>query len=226
LLHVGNDLVDLADPESQPERPHRRFDQRVFTPVERNEIARDMDSNRARWTYWALKEAAYKAVKKCDSRVRFSPIQYACDAAVRSSATVHFQNHLLRAAVIESAQWVCTVALLITRVPEDGTIDPSVRIEAVTEDEYRLQFAGNNQPIVYAAVQPLQGIAMDPSVQVRQLGKRIIGKVTGIDPHHITYVKRGRMPELRVNGGQFSGDISLSHHGHFVAFSCAFPAPE
>ena len=36
---VGNDIVDLRDPESQADGLHPRFDARVFTAPERDAIA-------------------------------------------------------------------------------------------------------------------------------------------------------------------------------------------
>jgi phosphopantetheinyl transferase (holo-ACP synthase) len=57
-LLVGNDVVDLRDPENQPEAIHPRFDDRVFTWAERARILAAGSPHRMRWVLWAAKESA------------------------------------------------------------------------------------------------------------------------------------------------------------------------
>ena len=56
---IGNDVVDLRDPDADPWRLHARFDERVFHPSERALIAASPQPGRTRWVLWALKESAY-----------------------------------------------------------------------------------------------------------------------------------------------------------------------
>ncbi|MGY8738305.1 MAG: 4'-phosphopantetheinyl transferase family protein, partial [bacterium] len=70
---LGNDVVDLEDPETRPETFRPRFDERVFDPTERRAIARDQNEHGRRWTHWAAKEAAYKLARQVDSKFVFSP---------------------------------------------------------------------------------------------------------------------------------------------------------
>ena len=55
---VGNDVVDLRDPESAAETLHPRFDKRVFSVREREAMAESRDAARLRWKFWAAKESA------------------------------------------------------------------------------------------------------------------------------------------------------------------------
>lgn len=59
---VGNDVVDLRDPDNRGKSGDDRFLARVFTAEERALIAGAAAPDRLLWSLWAAKEAAYKAV--------------------------------------------------------------------------------------------------------------------------------------------------------------------
>ena len=73
---VGNDIVDLRDPQSRSESLHPRFDTRVFSERERRIIGEAADSERVRWKLWAAKEAAYKLMRKMamDKNMRIADV--------------------------------------------------------------------------------------------------------------------------------------------------------
>ena len=48
-MYVGNDVVDLTDPETSDGATHPRFAQRVLTPVEIATLADATDPNRRLW---------------------------------------------------------------------------------------------------------------------------------------------------------------------------------
>lgn len=70
---VGNDVVDLGDPEALAGASHPRFDQRVFGDGERDVMVRSARPTRLRWMLWAAKEAAYKALRQQDRSLTFHP---------------------------------------------------------------------------------------------------------------------------------------------------------
>ncbi len=76
---LGNDVVDLCDRDSHPTTLHPRFDERVFTDGERAALAASDSIGRERWRIWAAKEAAYKAARKLDARICFSPRRFVVD---------------------------------------------------------------------------------------------------------------------------------------------------
>ena len=47
---VGNDVVDLRDPDADPATLSARFDLRVFGPDERDRLAASRHPVRLRWT--------------------------------------------------------------------------------------------------------------------------------------------------------------------------------
>jgi phosphopantetheinyl transferase (holo-ACP synthase) len=87
-LPVGNDVVDLGDPENQPEAIHPRWDSRVFTPQELDTLAAAPSLHRTRWMLWAAKESAFKAAMKMDPGLAFFPRAFAVELLDDASARV------------------------------------------------------------------------------------------------------------------------------------------
>ena len=73
---IGNDVVDLRDPETQAGSLHPRFDARVMTASERAWLAGRPTPERDRWMLWAAKEAAYKAMRRMNPTIAFSPVRF------------------------------------------------------------------------------------------------------------------------------------------------------
>ncbi len=65
-MSIGNDVVDLSDPETRQQGLHPRFDERVFDPRERALLGDSDSPHVLRWAFWAAKESAYKALKRLD----------------------------------------------------------------------------------------------------------------------------------------------------------------
>jgi phosphopantetheinyl transferase (holo-ACP synthase) len=62
--HLGNDVVDLADPRHTGKAGDDRFLRRVFSDKERAAIRESPNPDRALWIAWAGKEAAFKTLSK------------------------------------------------------------------------------------------------------------------------------------------------------------------
>ncbi|MCJ7628495.1 MAG: 4'-phosphopantetheinyl transferase superfamily protein, partial [Longimicrobiales bacterium] len=62
--HLGNDIVDLADPRHAGKARDERFLQRVFSDEEQADIRSSQNPDRALWLRWAGKEAAFKSISK------------------------------------------------------------------------------------------------------------------------------------------------------------------
>jgi hypothetical protein len=84
VIPVGNDVVDLADPESRVDALHPRWVERVFAPSEIDALEA-CRSPRARlrlhWALWAAKESAFKAQRRGDPGAVFSPRALSVDLA-------------------------------------------------------------------------------------------------------------------------------------------------
>ncbi|MBW1685364.1 MAG: 4-phosphopantetheinyl transferase family protein [Deltaproteobacteria bacterium] len=187
---VGNDVVDLADPEVRSGPAHPRFDARVFAPVEREALRTSGEPNRLRWMLWAAKEAAYKLLKKCDPKLAFSPARFV--VALDGS---------LRGEVVHAKRTLCV----------------SLRTEADA-----LHAVATNDAHYAARVVSAVGVApepLDPSTAVRALAVRTLAERLGLPSTAFRLGRRARIPTLEVAGLAAPLDLSLSHHGRFVAFA-------
>ena len=61
---IGNDIVDLAEPNVPGKEQDRRFMDRVFTPEERARILDAAAPTLALWKTWSAKETAFKIASK------------------------------------------------------------------------------------------------------------------------------------------------------------------
>ncbi len=78
---IGNDVVDLRENETKMGCLHPRFIMRVFAPEERRRILASVDPRRALWMYWAAKEAGYKLLKKVTPETAFAPAAFRIELA-------------------------------------------------------------------------------------------------------------------------------------------------
>jgi phosphopantetheinyl transferase (holo-ACP synthase) len=197
---VGNDVVDLLDPETRPASCHARFDERVFAPGERDALRASAAPGRLRWLLWAAKEAAYKVAKKQDPRTVLSPRAF----VVRLTGDGH--------GVVE----------------HDGVRSFALRVDPGRAYVHAVATAGcAPHATLVAAVERLPaGSTVCPGAAARRLALATIAARLGAaaDVGELAIVRDGKVPRLvRASGARF-GDLSLSHHGHFVAFACELPA--
>jgi phosphopantetheinyl transferase (holo-ACP synthase) len=188
---LGNDVVDLAHPSVQPGAQHPRFDARVFSERERAQLARADASSR--WTYWAAKEAAYKAAKKRDRAVVWAPARFEVSLDTERSGRVLHAGRELALRVERTPQWV----------------------HALADD------VGTPLAIECGAVGALAGAGDDASARVRALACSELARRLGVAVSALEIVTRERVPALWIDGAPARADLSLSHHGRFVAYACA-----
>jgi phosphopantetheinyl transferase (holo-ACP synthase) len=188
---VGNDVVDLCD-RSVAEGPrHPRFDARVFAPSEHRALRESPEPNPLRWAFWAAKEAAYKVAKKLDDAAVWSPLRF----------VVCFERGLEGA--VEYAD---------RRIP--------VQVE---RDAERVHALASDRPESFArlrsGVARFEGSAAEASAAVRALAREQLAPLLGVPADQLEIASRGRIPVLRMAGRDAPYDLSLSHHGRFVAFA-------
>jgi phosphopantetheinyl transferase (holo-ACP synthase) len=192
---LGDDVVDLGDPEAGPGAQHPRFDARVFSPRERAALAASPAPHRLRWALWAAKEAAYKLARKLDPGARFSPRRYAVGLDARRPVRVAWPGGAARVEVRQAGDAVHATA---TEIGSDAA--------RVVRGVARLE-AGD-----------------DPSRAARELAVRRVAERLGIATEGLRVERRGRIPRLCLpDGGAL--DLSLSHHGRLVAFACELDRP-
>lgn len=200
---VGNDVVDLRDPESAPETLHPRFDTRVFSEVEREAIAGSSDSARLRWKLWAAKEAAYKLAKKTSPTTIFAPAKFEVALSDANTGCVRHGAAQYRVAFTENEGALHAVA---TRADADkGEVLAGWRQLAIGEIE--------------------SGDPEAPSRAVREMLCERLAARLGVNADELEVRRRGRIPFLWLRGKPAPVDLSLSHHGGWLAFACELVGP-
>lgn len=218
-MPVGNDVVDLSDPETAPSAPHRRFAERVCTAEELIALARSPDPNRLLWTYWAAKESAFKAMRKIAPAAPFSPRGFAVelhperDGAVRHGA-VRAGRFRFEVRFDHQAEHVHAVALVPNRLAESA-LEVVEMISAVHRMS-RAEMAGE--------IAPPGDLPVASAAARRALRDGLAGRLGG-PPERFVVVgrERGMAPSVFRDGFPLGVDVSLSHHGHLVAYAFALP---
>ena len=207
---LGNDVVDLRDPDSDATTLSSRFDRRVFTEAERSDIAQHADSDTHRWRHWAGKEAAYKALRREQPEVVFSPIRFEVDycGGDAGEGRARYRNQ-------PDGLW------------ED---DPTFRLQLLWDEPGALHVvaladAGPATDLVhdFCRVSDLDH-SVDPETpgrSVRRLACLRLAKRLDVHVKDLEIRKRGRIPELWICEAPAPAVLSLSHHGGWVGFACA-----
>ena len=189
-MSVGNDVVDLADPESRLEGLHPRFDERVFGERERAALEASASRQLLHWALWAAKESAYKARKRLDPSVVFSPREFEVElpslppAGGSAAGGVVHRGDLIEIEVRVAGACVHAVA----RGREAAGARVVSAIERTTDERGRA---------------------------VRRLAAATIAASLALEPEQLLVV--GRPPVVMHRGRPIEATVSLSHHGRFVA---------
>ena len=192
---IGDDIVDLHDPDGDPWRLHPRFDGRVFHPSERALIAASTQPGRTRWILWALKESAYKAARKEEPATVFSPARFVVSRQDAASAIVCACGRRFRASISCGPGYVHAVAWQ----------------------------AGDPPAVTRIAVARLATGETSPRTAARRLVLEQLAPALGVTPAALAIHREARIPALWLHGRPSGADLSLSHHGRFVAFACRLP---
>jgi hypothetical protein len=198
-VSVGNDVVDLDDPDARLDSLHPRWDPRVFGAAEREALEASPSRHLLHWALWAAKESAYKARNRLDPETVFSPREFEIELSLLPAGkgpgiAVGRAMHRGHALGIE--------------VHVDGACLHAV---ARSEDE--------DARVLWGAEAALG----DPGAGARRLAATAIGRALGLDPVRVEIVRRPPVAVFRDR--RVEADVSLSHHGRFVAFACALGDP-
>jgi hypothetical protein len=197
-LIVGNDIVDLGDPEAGRESSHPRFDARVFAASELASLAESESKTMMRWILWSAKEAAYKAASRENNEVVFSPVRFVVflDSELRGFVSHEGRRWPVRVALRGN----CVHALVAGEDDADSMLWESQRLTAA---ELR-----------------------DPSQSVRKFAKTTIAKRLGLSASDLQIESTGKVPQLLLAKDGRPQALSLSHHGVYAGFACRVPATQ
>ena len=192
-MSVGNDVVDLADPETRLSGLHPRWGERVFCSAERKALEASRSPHRLHWALWAAKESAYKARKRREPEAVFSPKEFEVELSPLPTAG----------------------GVAVGRVFHRGDVfELELRLEGASVHAVATSEHEAGARLLWE-VERTEG---DPGVAARRLAATAIGSALGLDPADVSVVRRP--PVALHHGRPIDAGVSLSHHGRLVAFAC------
>ncbi|MBN1655785.1 MAG: 4-phosphopantetheinyl transferase family protein [Deltaproteobacteria bacterium] len=226
-MRIGNDVVDLSDPETREGALHRRFDIRVFSSKERALIRSSADAHRARWAFWAAKESAYKLAKKLDSSVIFSPVQFKLTLRRNGSWVVDHQDKPIPVLFAHSRRCVHAIAVSLSSGSYCG---PAIyRSKEIGNGAMRrLVKTPSGEVFMFGRARADSKTKTNPeslSRYARRQAADAIGLLLGISPGEIAIFNRAGIPRARFRDEGLPVDLSLSHHGGYVAYAVCYSIP-
>lgn len=213
-LAVGNDVVDLHDPRTVGKAGDARFLSRVLQDDERAAVAAAPDPEESLWIHWAGKEAAYKLVSKLRGA---PPVFVHRDFVVDGECVEHEGSRYglsltRRGSAIHALS--CFGAPLADALPGMGTLDQpgtpwSGSLEALLS---RLSEREGD---------PVHSLA---SAAVRLGARAALARALDVDEKRLEIVCEPgvtgrRPPRVLLDGAPAPADVSLSHHGDWIAWA-------
>lgn len=226
---VGNDVVDLEDPRTLDKHTDARFLGRVLDTAERARMEAAAYPRTELWAFWAAKEAAYKVV----SKLRGEPPVFAHAAflvewtdvlparwggsvtydAVRIPVVVQRQDSILHAVATAGAD---VAAPILGAEPLAGPPGGwGEELEALLP-RFTPREADAVHSLASAAVRLRARAALAVALSVEESSLEIV-----CDPG----VTGRRPPRVLRNGLPAPADVSLSHHGAWIAWAVLLQNP-
>lgn len=220
---LGNDVVDLRDPDARPESFRGGFDERVFSEEERYVIGRDAQPLARRWAHWAAKEAAYKLARQIDSTFVFSPrrlVANYADSTLVTDVDTRRGDEGNRAACVRERRGT----LELPPMGRQGIPKLELRSYETTERVHVIAvLAGSIWSRVTTAVEMLGEKTKDPSVAVRSMAVRDLSRSLGVVADRLWIGREDRIPIVELDGSRTPIRLSLSHHGRWISYAARIP---
>ncbi|MBU1194480.1 MAG: 4'-phosphopantetheinyl transferase superfamily protein [Proteobacteria bacterium] len=208
MLHVGNDIVDLCTKGTIGRSKDLRFVDRILTDIEKKHVLGCQKSpDTLLWAFWAAKETAYKAMNKSFPDISSAPRRYA----------VTLDNPSLKSRMfgcVKTPAGVVAISIFIqkTHVHCIGTTGNFTALSRVIFGAEKMDTKAQTQ------------LCEQQSMQVRRFAKQKIAHCLNLDTCNMDILRSGHKkdpgpPVIRFNNQESFMDISLSHHGRYVAFA-------
>jgi phosphopantetheinyl transferase (holo-ACP synthase) len=218
LILIGNDIVDLTDPQNMGKSRDTRFINRVFGPCEQDLISRAENQDAILWALWAGKETAYKLVKKHHPSANSIPRSYkvSLDCAEGSHVFSCRSNDL--SGFVDTPYGRIEIKVFITSdyVHCIGAMAGLDEMDCIVWDVDRIR-------------PDLQASPAYQSAFVRKALRERLSIFCDESPDDIE-IRREKTchglgpPFVCINGRQAAVDVSLSHDGCLAAYAFAATA--
>ena len=116
MTSIGNDIVDLNHSDADFNKIHPRFLKKILNKEESSYIESNskgiyLPLNSVYWTYWAAKEAAYKALKRVLPNLSFSYKNFFFNYKLKK---VLYKNYDLPCLINQQQNYVHVIAFLLS----------------------------------------------------------------------------------------------------------------
>jgi hypothetical protein len=184
---LGNDVIDLDDPDTRQAHRHPRARARVCTDAERAALECAADPRELYWSLFAAKEAAYKALVKLGEQ---PGLGYRRLEVSLELDRVSFGAHRLGLRVVRGAGWVHALA-----APVDARVASVVERADAGSDAARA-----------ALIRLASRLLGVPPAELEVEREPLEASWDGFAP-----------PRLLRRGVALPVNVSLAHQGRFVA---------
>jgi len=211
---VGNDVVDLDDPRTRGKEGDERFVTRILQDSERVQLRQAPSPEEALWRFWAGKEAAYKVV----SKLRGTPPVFVHRDFVVDDDTVHHEG--LRYPLLLSRHGSALHAVSCS-----GALPEEVLVGVVRLDQPGAPWCAPLEELIgrfsSREADPVHSVA---SAAVRLGARAALAAALSLDEARLEIVcapgpTGRRPPHALLDGNRAPADVSLSHHGAWIAWA-------
>lgn len=186
---IGNDVVDLAYEATQPPL-HPRYLKRVLSKEELSIVEKAPERL---WEFWTVKEAAYKAIKRCRPECVFAHSQFVYRPELN---TVIWKDIVLRVYIKKTSEYVIA--------------------SCTNEDERHVLHyiqKTNNNISSSLAVRELAIQSVSHSLGIVSSRITIENQARS---ENVSWASSTAIPLLYIDNVPSQHLLSLSHHGNFV----------
>ena len=225
---IGNDIVDLAEPGVAGKERDRRFMDRVFTPVEREQILGAAAPTIALWKTWAAKEAAFKIASKLREGVVFAHHAFEVEGlSAGERARVRFDGLEFRVRWETALDYVHCIGQYARERAADAYDRRNTVEGGLDWRRFFTSIAREGQPLDGALSRAEQeSVYSTASARARLLARRLMERwdVQGAEIVRLWQSWRLGPPVVALEGTPLAAfDVSLSHDGRFVAAAVVGP---
>lgn len=215
MNRVGNDIVDLTDPQSKGKSLDTRFINRVFTSHEQEQIINDGYPDVLAWGLWAGKETAYKILCKLYCNMTSAPRRY--EVSMSAAENNQNDNRAFMSGIVRTPY-----DPVFIRIFNEGDYLHCIGVTGTDELMNSVVWGIHKAELVEGEEDKYSPEAA--SIEIRKVATRKIAlyckeHVEDIDIFRFKGSHGLGPPKVYIKGKEAMIDISLSHDGYFLSYA-------
>ena len=193
---IGNDIIDLTYSGKKSNVHHPRWADKVLMSSEKEQLSLFSDLELPLWTFWALKESAYKIFFRKTGKRLFIPKKFLC-------SFLDIKPDYIEAKVsCDLGEWHGRVKIY----PD------CLHAVVVTQKDFFSK-------LIWRRVPMSQSAAASQSLEVREELKRAVGHFCQLPYQDLNIQSPHKFPQVFCKNKALPMDVSMSHHHHWGAFA-------